>query len=71
MGLILDTGILIARERRRESAEDILRHVRASHGEIDIALSAVSVFELTHGIYRAGNDADRERQRIFAEGVFA
>jgi predicted nucleic acid-binding protein len=40
------------------------------HGEIDIALSTVSVVELTHGIYRARNDADRERRRVFAEGVF-
>jgi predicted nucleic acid-binding protein len=70
VGLILDTGILIASERRRESVEDILRQVRAAHGEIDIALSTVSVVELTHGIYRARNDADRERRRVFAEGVF-
>jgi tRNA(fMet)-specific endonuclease VapC len=70
VGLILDTGILIASERRRESVENILRRVRASHGEIDIALSAVSVVELTHGIYRARNDADRERRRVFCEGVF-
>jgi predicted nucleic acid-binding protein len=70
MGLILDTGILIASERRRESVEDILRRVRALHGEIDIALSTVSVVELTHGIYRARNDADRERRRVFSEGVF-
>jgi len=70
VGLILDTGILIASERRRESVEDILRRVRALHGEIDIALSTVSVVELTHGIYRARNDADRERRRVFAEGVF-
>jgi hypothetical protein len=70
VGLILDTGILIASERRRESVGDILRQVRAVHGETDIALSAVSVVELTHGIYRARNDADRERRRVFAEGVF-
>lgn len=70
MGLILDTGILIASERRRESVEDILRRVRTSHGEIDIALSAVSVVELTHGIYRARNDTDRDRRRVFCEGVF-
>ncbi len=54
----------------RESVEDILRRVRALRGEIDIALSTVSVVELTHGIYRARNDADRERRRIFADGVF-
>ena len=70
MGLILDTSILIASERRGEAIEDILRQALASHGEIDIALSAVSVVELTHGIYRARTDADRARRRVFAEGAF-
>jgi tRNA(fMet)-specific endonuclease VapC len=70
MGLILDTGILIASGRRGEAIEDILRHTRAVHGEVDIALSAVSVVELTHGIYRARTEADRERRRIFAESAF-
>ena len=44
--------------------------MRAAHGEIDVALSAVSAVELTHGIYRARSDADRERRRVFVEGVF-
>jgi len=70
MGIILDTCILIASERRGETIEDILRSARATHGEIDIALSTVSVVELTHGIYRARTEADRTRRRIFAEGVF-
>jgi len=70
VGLILDTSILIESERRGEAIEDILQRVRAAHGEIDIALSTVSVVELTHGIYRAKTDADRARRRVFAEGVF-
>ena len=70
MGLILDTSILIASERRGEAIEDILRQARNTHGEIDIALSAVSVVELTHGIYRARTEADRVRRKTFAEGVF-
>jgi|SRR5271165_4638452 len=70
MGLILDTGVLIASERRGETIEDILRQARDVHGEMDIALSAVSVVELTHGMYRARTEADRDRRRIFAEGAF-
>ncbi len=70
MGLILDTSILIDSERRREGVEDILRRIRAVHGEIDIAISTVSVVELSHGIYRARTEADSMRRRIFAEGVF-
>ena len=70
MGLILDTSILIESERRGEGVEDILRRVRKAHGETDVALSAVSAVELTHGIYRARTDADRDRRRVFVEGVF-
>ena len=43
---------------------------RRSRGEIDIALSAISVVELTHGIYRAKTDGDRTRRQHFADGVF-
>jgi predicted nucleic acid-binding protein len=70
MGLILNTSVLVASEQRGEPAGDILRQARAKHGEFDVALSAVSVVELTHGIYRARTDAVRERRRIFAESLF-
>ena len=40
------------------------------HGETEIGLSAVSVVELTHGIYRAKSDADRERRRIYSRKAF-
>ncbi len=70
MGLILDTCILIAGERRGESIEDILRQTRTSQGEVDIAISAVSAVELTHGIYRAKSEGQRELRRVFVEGAF-
>ncbi len=70
MDLILDTSILIESERRGEAVEDILRRARSTHGEIDVALSAVSAVELTHGIYRARTDADRARRQLFVEGVY-
>ncbi len=67
MGIILDSSILIAAERGGESVGQILKRVRATHGETEAGLSAVSVVELTHGIYRAKTDADRERRRLFTE----
>jgi len=70
LGLILDTSILIASERRGGTIEAILYQARAVYGEIDVALSAVSVVELTHGIYRARTDADRERRRVFSQKAF-
>jgi predicted nucleic acid-binding protein len=67
MGLILDTSILIASERRGDSVADILRQARTTQGEFDVALSAVSAVELTHGIYRAKTIGDRERRRLYCE----
>jgi len=45
----------------------ILQRVQAALGEVDSALSVVTIVELTHGIYRAKTDADRERRRAFSE----
>ena len=67
MGLILDSSILIAGERGGESVRQILKRVQAAHGETESGLSAVTIVELTHGIYRAKSDADRERRRAFTE----
>lgn len=53
MGVILDSSIVIAGERRRDSVWEILQRVEAVCGTTASALSAVTVVELTHGIYRA------------------
>jgi tRNA(fMet)-specific endonuclease VapC len=71
MGLILDTSVLIAYERRGETIQDILRQTRATHGESDLGLSAMSAVELTHGMYRAKEVGHRERRRTFIQDTFA
>lgn len=60
MGVILDSSVLIAGERRKQSVQEILKRVQTAHGDVDCALSVVTIVELTHGIYRAKSDADRE-----------
>ena len=45
----------------------ILKGVQAKHGETESGLSTVSIVELTHGIYRAKSEGDRERRRAFTE----
>jgi predicted nucleic acid-binding protein len=67
MGLILDSSILIAGERDGETVQAILLRVQGSQGEIEAGLSAVTVVELTHGIYRAKSDTHRDRRRAFTE----
>jgi predicted nucleic acid-binding protein len=70
MGVILDSSILIAAERGGESVRQILSRVRSALGETESGLSAVTAVELTHGIYRAKAEADRERRRSFTEELF-
>lgn len=67
MGVILDSSLLIAGERRGESVREMLERVEAACGPAAAALSAVTVIELTHGIYRARTDADRARRHAFVE----
>lgn len=71
MGLILDSSVLIAGERRRDSVRDILERVRERLGETESALSAITVVELTHGVYRAKTEADRQRRADFVEELLS
>lgn len=70
MGVILDSSILIAGERRKDSVWEILERVEAVCGKTVAALSAVTAVELTHGIYRAKIDTDRKRRETFVEEIF-
>lgn len=70
MGVILDSSVLIAGERRRDSVWEVLERVEVACGNTSAALSAVTAVELTHGIYRAKTDADRKRRETFVEEFF-
>ncbi len=67
MGLILDSSVVIASERRGQRVWDILERVQALQGETENAISAVTVLELTHGIYRAKSETDARRRQVFVE----
>ena len=67
MGVILDSSILIAGERRRDSVSEVLERVEAKCGKTAAALSAVTAMELTHGVYRARTEIDRKHRESFVE----
>lgn len=67
MGLILDSSIVIAAERRGHTVRQILQLIQIKYGEIDIALSVVTIAELMHGVYRAKTEADKQRRMAFVE----
>ena len=54
MGLILDSSVVIAGERRGHTVRQILEQFKTGCGEVEIGLFVVTVAELTHGIQRAG-----------------
>jgi predicted nucleic acid-binding protein len=70
MGVILDSSVLIAGERRGDSVWEILERVQAVCGATVAALSAATAVELTHGIYRARTSADRLRRENFVEELY-
>jgi predicted nucleic acid-binding protein len=67
MGLILDSSVVIASERRRESVERLIERVVAATGDQEAALSAIGVTELIHGLYRAQTPALRLRRQSFLD----
>jgi len=52
VGIVLDSSVIIAAERRGRTVREILEQVKAVQGEIEIALSVVTIAELVHGAYR-------------------
>jgi predicted nucleic acid-binding protein len=67
MGLILDSSVLIAAERRGDTVEKMIAQVVSAAGDQDAALSSVGLTELVHGIYRAQTPAMRLRRRSFID----
>jgi len=65
MGLILDSSVAIAAERRGNTVEELIEQVVAAVGDQDAALSSVGLTELAHGIYRAQTPEVRTRRESF------
>ena len=67
MGLILDSSVVIAGERRSRTIRQILEQFKADYGEIEIGVSVMTIVELTHGIQRAGTEERRQRRQAFVD----
>jgi len=70
LGLVLDSSVLIA-ERRKLTSEQAIETVRKAAGEIPIVLSALTIAEIGHGIYRANAPEIRDRRRAFLDELKA
>jgi predicted nucleic acid-binding protein len=71
MGLILDSSVIIAAERRGETVEQLIARILRAAGDQDAALSAIGLTELVHGVYRAATPAVRLRRESFLNELLA
>ena len=67
MGLLIDSSVLIAVERRKLDLPQLLRQYSAE----PVAISAVSASELLHGVYRAQDSRRVEQRRSFVESLLS
>jgi tRNA(fMet)-specific endonuclease VapC len=67
MGLILDSSVVIAAERRGDTVEKLLELVVKTVGDQDAALSSIGLTELVHGMYRAQSLELRLRRQKFLD----
>jgi tRNA(fMet)-specific endonuclease VapC len=71
LGIVLDSSVLIAAERRKLTAAETIESVQGTIHELPIVLSAVTVAEVGHGIYRANTPELRDRRRLFLDELKA
>jgi predicted nucleic acid-binding protein len=71
MGLILDSSVVIAAERRGDTVERFIEQIVIRTGDQEAALSAIGLTELIHGIYRARTTEMRLRRESFLNELLA
>ena len=69
MGLILDSSVLIAAERRGRNARQALSDIAVSAAGEDVALSVVTLLELAHGVVRANTPQRKATREQFIREV--
>ena len=71
MGLVLDSGVLIASEREARPVSGLLATLEYEHGETEVVLSSITVIELGHGLHRAQTTEQARKRREYLDSVFA
>ena len=71
LGLVLDSSVLIAAERRKLTPAQAIESVLKTVGEVPIMLCSVTIAEIGHGIYRANTSEIRNRRRAFLDELKA
>jgi tRNA(fMet)-specific endonuclease VapC len=67
VGLILDSSVVIAVERRGYTVRQILEQLQVAYADTEMGLSVVTIVELVHGIQRAKDEQRRVRRQAFVD----
>jgi tRNA(fMet)-specific endonuclease VapC len=71
LGLVLDSSVVIAAERKKQPIVEFIKTIFNAHGPLDLSLSPVTVAELVHGIYRAMTRQAGQRRRQYIEELMS
>jgi predicted nucleic acid-binding protein len=69
MGLILDSSIVIAAERRGDTPFQLFAQVASTVGDQQLAISSIALTEIVHAIYRTTDSQIRLRREAFIQGL--
>ena len=71
MGLILDSSVLVAAERRGQNARQALEAILKQTGDVPVAISVVTLMELAHGVARANTPERQGTRQRFVDDLAA
>jgi len=69
MGLILDSSVVIAAERRGDTPFQLLEQIANAGGNQQMAISSIALTEIVHAIYRAQTVEVRLRREAFIQDL--
>lgn len=67
LGLVVDSSAVISAERRKQPVAEFIESIFRANGSLSLSLSAITVAELVHGIYRSKTEEIEQRRRQYIE----
>ncbi|HZQ55015.1 MAG TPA: PIN domain-containing protein [Bryobacteraceae bacterium] len=67
LGVVLDSSVLIGAERAKLKTPEVIKTSRSSIGDLPIVISALTLAELGHAIYRAQTPERSQQRRRFLD----
>jgi len=71
MGIVLDSSVVIAAERRGDTVSQFLKQILTKLGDQEAVLSSIGLVELVHGIHRARAPEIRQQRENFIHELLA